>query len=71
MMKEYLEAGKLVTTHGVRGELKAEVWCDDFEFFRGFEEFYLDSQGRTRVEVAQIRQAVVELAEFIRRYCGD
>ena len=55
MMKEYLEAGKLVTTHGVRGELKAEVWCDDFEFFRGFEEFYLDPQGRTRVEVAQIR----------------
>lgn len=24
-----------------------------------------------RVELAQIRQAVVELAEFIRRYCGD
>lgn len=55
MMKEYLEAGRLVTTHGVRGELKAEVWCDDFEFFQEFEEFFLDPQGKNRVEVRNIR----------------
>lgn len=55
MMKEFLEAGKLVTTHGVRGELKAEVWCDDFEFFSEFEGFYLDPQGKTWVEAERIR----------------
>ena len=25
-MKEFLECGKIVSTHGVRGEVKAEVW---------------------------------------------
>lgn len=31
MMKraEYLEAGKIVNTHGVRGDVKLECWCDD------------------------------------------
>ena len=27
-MQQYLEAGKVVTTHGVRGEMKLELWCD-------------------------------------------
>jgi len=25
-MQKYLEAGKVVTTHGVRGEMKLELW---------------------------------------------
>ena len=25
-MQQYLEAGKVVTTHGVRGEMKLELW---------------------------------------------
>ncbi len=28
MKKEYLEAGKICTAHGVRGLLKVESWCD-------------------------------------------
>ena len=28
MKKQYLECGKLVNTHGVRGTFKLEVWCD-------------------------------------------
>jgi 16S rRNA processing protein RimM len=28
MKKEYLEAGKVCTAHGVRGLLKVESWCD-------------------------------------------
>ncbi len=31
-MQQYLEAGKVVTTHGVRGEMKLELWCDGVEF---------------------------------------
>ena len=27
-MQQYLEAGKVVTTHGVRGEMKALPLCD-------------------------------------------
>ena len=31
-MQKYLEAGKVVTTHGVRGEMKLELWCDGVAF---------------------------------------
>ncbi len=33
MMKEYLEAGKIRNTHGVKGALRAEHWCDSAEVF--------------------------------------
>ena len=28
MKSPYLECGKIINTHGVKGELKAEPWCD-------------------------------------------
>ena len=31
-MQKYLEAGKVVTTHGVRGEMKLELWCEAWPF---------------------------------------
>ena len=45
-MKQYLEAGKIVRTHGVRGELCLEPWADSPEFLRGIKRFYFDSQGQ-------------------------
>ena len=33
-MQQYLEAGKVVTTHGVRGEMKLELWCDGVEYLK-------------------------------------
>lgn len=41
MKKKYLECGKIVTTHGVRGELKVQPWCDTPEFLCGFSTLYL------------------------------
>lgn len=35
MLQQYLEAGRIVTTHGVRGEMKLEVWCDGPQQLRG------------------------------------
>ena len=28
MPKKFLEAGKIVGTHGIRGDLKVQSWCD-------------------------------------------
>ena len=28
-LKEYIEAGKIVTTQGLKGEVRCEAWCDD------------------------------------------
>lgn len=46
MGKEYLEAGKIVRAHGVRGELAVEPWADSAEFLLQVKRFWFD-EGRT------------------------
>ena len=40
MKKQFLEAGKIVNTHGVRGEVRITPWADSAEFLRRFHIFY-------------------------------
>jgi len=42
MKKEFLTAGKIVNTHGVRGEVKIQPWADSAEFLQNFEHLYID-----------------------------
>ena len=42
MIKPYLELGKVVGTHGVRGELRVNPWCDTPDFARRFKTLYWD-----------------------------
>ncbi len=46
MRKQYLECGKVVTTHGVRGEVKLELWCDGFDFLAHFKRLYLEKGAK-------------------------
>ena len=39
--KEILEIGKIINTHGVRGEVKIDPWCDSPEDFRKITRVYL------------------------------
>ena len=45
-MEKYLEAGKIVNTHGVKGEVKIEPWTDSAEFLKGFKNLYIDGAAR-------------------------
>ena len=45
MKKQYLESGKIVTTHGVRGEVRVQPWCDTPGFLTQFACLYLDARG--------------------------
>jgi 16S rRNA processing protein RimM len=40
--KEYLEAGKIVAVHGVKGEVRVQAWCDTPNFLCGFKTLYTD-----------------------------
>lgn len=44
MEKEFLEAGKIINTHGVRGEVKIDVWADSAEFLSGFDRLFIDGR---------------------------
>ena len=52
--KQYLETGKIVTTHGIKGEVKVYPWCDTPEFLLDFDVFYLN-KGKTPIEVEDCR----------------
>lgn len=45
MRLAYLELGKIINTHGVRGELKIDPWCDDPAFFQHFKTVYVGGPG--------------------------
>ncbi len=39
--KQFIEAGKIVNTHGVQGEIKIQVWLDSPEFLQKFKTLYI------------------------------
>ena len=41
---EIIETGKIVGTHGVRGELKLQSWADDPEILFELDHFYIDGK---------------------------
>ena len=40
-MNEFIEAGKIVNTHGINGEMKVEVWLDGPAFFKKFRRVFI------------------------------
>lgn len=55
LIKEFLELGEIVGTHGVRGELRVNPWCDSPSFAAGFKTLYFDSKGSCAVQVQSAR----------------
>ena len=53
MKKEFLEVGKFVGTHGVRGMVRIQPWSDDGAFLAQFKKFYLEI-GKTKIEMSKI-----------------
>lgn len=54
-MKKFLEAGKIVSVFGIKGEVKVQPWCDTPDFLCGFDTLYYKSG--TPVEVERSRTA--------------
>lgn len=52
MKSKFLEAGQIVNTHGIRGEVKIVPWCDSPEFLCDFDVLYLDGKP---VQIEQSR----------------
>ena len=42
--KQYIEAGRIVNTHGVAGEVKIEVWLDSPQFLKSFRRCFIDKR---------------------------
>ena len=55
MSDNFLEAGKIVNVHGLRGEVKIMPWCDGPDFLCEFDYLYLDKNGNRELEVEKAR----------------
>lgn len=53
-MKKYLEIGKIVSTHGIKGEVRVQPWCDSSDFLCEFETLYFD-EGKKSVDIKRAR----------------
>lgn len=55
MLKTYIDTGKIVNTHGLRGDVKLEIWSDEPEIFFEIENLYLDAEGKQILTIENIR----------------
>lgn len=55
MIKEFLEVGQIVGTHGIRGEMRVNPWADSPEFLKQFKTLYYDNKGEKSVKVLAAR----------------
>ena len=60
MKKEYLETGKIVSTHGLHGDVKILPWADGPEFLLQFHTLYLDGKAY-QVEQSRVQKTCVLL----------
>lgn len=54
-LKQFLEIGKIVATHGITGEVRVQPWCDDGSAITSFESLFLDEGGKSKIEILSSR----------------
>lgn len=54
-MQQFLEVGRVNNTHGIKGEVKLELWCDSIEYLKQFKVLYLDGEGKTPLKIKSVR----------------
>jgi len=65
MKEQFLEVGRIINTHGVRGEVKIEPWCDSPEWFCGLERVFLDGEEREILSARVHGRFVLALLEGV------
>ena len=55
MKCEYLEVGKAVGTHGVKGMVRVQVWADSVDFLKKFKYIYTDKNGNGKLTVLRVQ----------------
>lgn len=54
-MKQFLEVGMVNNTHGIKGEMKFTLWCDDINYLKQLDVLYFDDKGERSFRIASVR----------------
>ena len=57
--KKLLEAGKIVTVFGIKGEVKVQPWCDTPDFLCEFDTLYYKSGTPVSIERSRVQKNMV------------
>ena len=52
MIKEFLEIGEIVSTHGIKGEVRLNPWCDGPEFVKKFKKYFTNEFYCVKIHLA-------------------
>ncbi len=58
-MKEFLDCGQIVNTHGIHGEVRIVPWADSPDFLRGFGTLYVDAAPRKVISARVHKGSVI------------
>lgn len=59
MQKKFLEAGKIVNTHGIAGEVKVQSWCDSPDVLAQFDTLYWENGTPVTIKKAVVHKGCV------------
>lgn len=72
--KKFLEIGKIVRTHGIKGDVKIIPWCDDSSIIVGLSHLFFDCEGKSfkRIESVKISKnaAIVKFLDINSMKCA-
>ncbi|MBQ3692529.1 MAG: 16S rRNA processing protein RimM [Clostridia bacterium] len=58
MKKQFLEVGQIVSTQGLKGEMRVDPWCDGPEFVCMFDELYLENGDTIKITKSRVQKNV-------------
>lgn len=63
--QQYIDAGRIVNTHGVRGEVKIEVWLDDAQMLRRCGRVFLGGAERKLLSAREHKGFLIAALEGV------
>lgn len=60
-MKQFLEIGKIVNTHGISGEIKVQPWCDSPDVLTEFDVLYFKDRSPLHILSSRVHKGCVIL----------
>jgi len=69
-VEKYLEAGKIVNTHGIRGEVKIQPWADSPDFLTPIKQFYIDGEPITVTSAKAHKGCVIAALDGVTDFDG-
>lgn len=73
--KIFLEIGKIVRTHGIKGDVKIIPWCDDSSTLVGLSHLFFDCEGKSLKHIQSVKNSknavIVKFLEINSMECAQ